>query len=58
MSFNTYHNIYCISDKGHLLWQIGPRPKADESVYTMISFLEDKARPTIYYLLCHNDSMI
>lgn len=36
--FNDYHNIYCCSKQGEVIWQIGKRPQSDDAVYTMISF--------------------
>lgn len=36
LTYNDYHNVYCYSDKGNKIWQIGVRPKGDKAVYTMI----------------------
>lgn len=38
LSYNDYHNVFCYSNEGHKLWQIGVRPKGDTAVYTMINF--------------------
>lgn len=37
LTYNDYHNVYCYTDKGDKIWQIGVRPKGDKAVYTMIN---------------------
>lgn len=37
LNYDSYHNVYCVSKSGNLLWQIGARPKGDEAVYVDIS---------------------
>lgn len=38
LTYDDYHNVYCFSITGEKRWQIGIRPRGDESVYTMIGF--------------------
>lgn len=39
-SYDDYHNIYCYNYMGKKIWQIGPRSKGDDTVYTMINLID------------------
>lgn len=36
--YDDFHNVYCCSMEGKIIWQIGKRPKSDDAVYTMINY--------------------
>lgn len=42
VNYDDEHNVYGISKKSEKLWQIQPRPKGDDSVYTMIRVFNGK----------------
>ncbi|WP_312503371.1 hypothetical protein [Lacrimispora sp.] len=42
LSYDDCHNIYCYSNMGKMLWQIGERPKGDDTVFTMINIIESE----------------
>lgn len=35
--YDDFHNVFCYSICGKMLWQIGMRPNGDDAVYTMIN---------------------
>jgi len=40
LEYDDCHNIYCYDCTGKEVWQIGQRPKGDDTVFTMINLIE------------------
>lgn len=40
LSYDDYHNIYCYNSEGKKIWQVGKRPKGDDTVFTMINIID------------------
>jgi hypothetical protein len=40
LNYDDYHNIYSYNSDGEKMWQVGQRPKGDDTVFTMINIID------------------